>query len=409
MLYEREFVANYSPLPLVVYDFQVLAHDIHKYLESYDYITNSDPLLFTQLIKAAWAYRLNYGIDTTLEPLEKFTAIVVNDYKGTVPDGCAETGTGYWRHIVAQDLGLQEYKLGRGSKPDTFSLVCQIGLAYIKSPNSTFYYYDQEYMEADDIAGKLARLKRKAPTDSVAGKRQMLLYTVDGDWQGLVSDEHNIIWCNIGPWLPRMRNNAGVVDYYYRKMGASISKARECYELKAQYGDLGDGLLPGSPLRLFDLYNEDHEYNFSESASNYLEGVLNSMRNSKKIEHLENSSGFFKKFGLIPPILGFPAQEEVEYYEFKSETERQSARLKGVSPTIRKICKEFELTHPNVVDDCIKLGKQDEIVRENLKNHEDLLNGCAKTDLECKKTHRKTIAELKNLRKDLKNEAESLT
>lgn len=406
MPYEREFKPNYSPIPLVVFDFQVVAHDIHKYLESYDYITNSDPMHFTQLIKAAWAYRLNYGIDTIAEPLEKFTAIVVNDNKGEVPIECAEATVGYWRHIVAYELGLQEYKIGRKCKPDSFNLVCQIGLAYIMSENSTFYYYEQLYMEADDIAGKLARIKRSQPRDSVAAQRQMLLYTVDGDWQGLVSDEHNIVWCNTGPWIPRMRNDAEVIDYYYRKLGKVITKSRECYELKATHGDLGDGLLPGSPLRLFDLYNEDHEYNFSEGTSDYLTNVLNSMKNSKKIEHLQNSSNFFKKFGLVPPVLGFPSDEEFDFYKSKAESERTTAKYRGVSPAIRKICREYEITEPEVVQPCIDLGKQDETVRLNLKEQESLP---PEPDLLSRKQQQKAISALKTLRKNLKSSAESLT
>lgn len=408
MLYEREFIPNYSPLPLIVYDFQVLAHDIHKYLESYDYITNSDPRLFTKLIKAAWAYRLNFGIDTLEKSLEKFTGVVVNDNKGPVSQNCSNLEIGYWRHIVAQELGLPEYKLGRGCKPDTFSLVCQIGLAYIHSPNSTFYYCDCKYMEADDLAGKLARIKRNSPESSVAGARQMLLYTIDGDWQGLVSDEHKIVWCNVGPWLPRMRNDAGVIDYYYRKLGVTIEKSRHCYDVKSRFGDAGDGLHPGSPLRLFDLYNEDHEYNFSESTTTYLQNVLNSMKNSKKIEHLQGSSEFFRKFGLIPPILGYPTQEEFESYEDRAKIERQSSKFKGVSPAIRKSCKELDEIDPQLTEKCINLGKQDDEVRKTLKEQEQVLEKCVQTDYECKKTARELIANLKNLRKKLKSEVENL-
>jgi hypothetical protein len=409
MLYEREFVANYSPLPLIVYDFQVLAHDIHKRIETYEYATNADPLLFTQMLKAAWAYRLNYGIDTTNEPLEKFTAIVVNDCKGEVPLDCSEFGTGYWRHIVAKELGLQEYKLGRATKPDSFNLVCQIGLSYIHSKNSTFYYYEQPYMEADDLAGKLARLKRKADPQSVGAQRQMLLYTVDGDWQGLVSDKHHIIWCNIGPWLPRMRNGAGVIDYYFRKTGSRINDARECYDLKSELGDLGDGLVAGSPLRLFDLYNEDHQYSFSEEASDYLKNVLHSMKNSKKIEHLKSSEKFFKKFGVVPPILGYASQEEFEFFEEKSKIERQNAKLKGTSPTMRKICKSVETLKAENLKKCLEIGKKDEYVRTELKKTELGLESCPKLDRICINSHKKTIKDLKDLRKTLKNEAESLT
>jgi hypothetical protein len=400
MVYENEFVANYSPLPIIIYDFQVVAHDIYKYIESYDYITNSAPELFTKLIKAAWAYRFNFGIDMIVEPLKEFTTLVVNDFKGKTPDA-SETGEGYWRHIVAKELGLQEYKQGRGVKPDTFNLVCQIGLAYLHRHNIP--YFAQEYMEADDIAGKLARIKRNSRANSVASERQMLLYTVDGDWQGLVDDQNKIIWCNIGPWLPRMRNEREVIDYYYRKNGATITQARECYDVKVAKGDAGDGLLAGSPLRLFDLYNDDHEYFFDDSATEYLTSILNSVENHKNLEHLRSAERFFAYFGVFPPVLAPPSDLEIEIHIEKSAQERVRAEFSEISPKARILCKE-KLDAAR--EKCKKLGYQDEVVRLNIKTLEDELT--TQSPAEALLTKR-SIKELKKLREDLKKEITELS
>jgi hypothetical protein len=118
-------------------------------------------------------------------------------------------------------LECRSIRGGRPDKPSLFPIVLDEGFKYVKSPGSSFHFFDKKYYEADDIAGKIARIQRTDP----ALDRYVLLSTVDGDWQGLVSDEHKIVWCNTGPWLPRIRCEAEVCDYYLRKEKLDIKTA----------------------------------------------------------------------------------------------------------------------------------------------------------------------------------------
>ena len=68
---------------------------------------------------------------------------------------------------------MQEYKAGRAPKKDNFICVQDIGYEYIDSKNSSFHYFSKEYFEADDIAGKIARIKRSSSKRSKLGKRQV--------------------------------------------------------------------------------------------------------------------------------------------------------------------------------------------------------------------------------------------
>ncbi len=291
-LLEDIFEVKTTPLlPIYVIDFKVAAHFINGFYEIAEDVAQGDKELLKNIIKAMWAYRLNRGPDM-LDPFD-FVAVIADDYKGPVGDDASVNGKGYWRHIEAHKLKMQEYKAGRAPKKDNFIFVQDVGYEYIDSKNSSFHYFSKEYFEADDIAGKIARMKRNSSKRSKLGKRQVLLGTLDGDWQGIVSNKEEILWCNTGPWLPRMRGDAEVVDYYLRKEGLKIKEAKECYTVKVEVGDIGDGLLPGSPLRFFDLYDEDDTWYFSEKDTSYLSKVLKSNDRSNRPDHFESAKSSF--------------------------------------------------------------------------------------------------------------------
>ena len=392
--------------PAYIVDFQVFCHAVFNFVES-----NIQLELYRDqaddIIKALWAVKLNRGPD--MLPDMPFTCIIVDDYKGSVDSGAAISAEGYWRHIVAQEYGLQEYKIGRSTKPALFYKVRDIGLAYATSANSPFYYFKQVYMEADDLAGKFARIKREASTNSVAANRELILGTVDGDWQGLVSDEHRVIWANTGPWLPRLRDEKAVCDYYLRKNKYKITKARECYDVKVVCGDAGDGLKPGSPLRLFNLYDEDCEYNFAEDTTEAMTAALNDPNPSNRLDHLENATKFLRSLGIVAPVAPplDPLDQEKALGRAKVERER-SLKTEAVG-RLKKICAEIEAADPEVFKKCAELSQKDQQALSDSKEAKKSLDGCARTDNECIKFYKTLVKNLKDIRDGFKKAAESLT
>lgn len=397
---------NCTFVPAYVIDFQVFAHNIFGYISS-----SIDTEIFStkldNIIRALWAIKVNRGPD--MLPQMEFTAIVVDDYKGQVDSGASESAEGYWRHIVAQECGLQEYKIGRAAKPELFHRVKAIGYDYLRSKNSPFYYFKQVYMEADDLAGKLARIKRNSPPQDVAANRQLLLGTVDGDWQGLVSDEHDILWANTGPWLPRLRDEKAVVDYYLRKNKVKISSARECYDVKSIVGDAGDGLKPGSPLRLFDLWNEDHVYNFSEEVSDGLCEALNDSRPNTRLDHLESASNYLLSLGIIAPVARQIEDCDIKYFLSKAKTEREKATKLQAKGRFKKKCIEIEELDTVSYEDCVELSIQDWNTMKTIQENKAELEKCDRFDTECIRFFRNLISNLEDIRKNLKKSVDLLT
>jgi 5''-3'' exonuclease, N-terminal resolvase-like domain. len=315
-----ETLDNEPNLPLLVIDFKVYAHFLNNYIESAVDIVGDDEGKLRTVIRALWAFRLNRGIDSL--PVRDFTAIVVDDYKDKFPD----TGVfGYWRSQEAFLLGMPEYKGGRPPKPSLFHLVLEEGYRYIQSPGSTFHFNSKRYYEADDIAGKIARIQRTDP----ALDRYVLLSTVDGDWQGLVSDEHRIVWCNTGPWQYRIRCEAEVCDYYLRKEKLDIKTARETYTVKVEVGDAGDNLLPGTPLRFFDLYEEDEVWGWTPDEEATLRSIIADTKPSNRRDHLTNAGRFLKSIGMFMPEIPPPTPYDIASFGEKAERERREGRHPG--------------------------------------------------------------------------------
>ena len=396
-LLEDVFEVKTSPLlPIYIIDFKVAAHFINGFYDIAEEVAQGDEQLLRKIIKAMWAYRLNRGPDM-LDPFD-YVAVIADDYKGFVGDDASVNGKGYWRHIEAHKLEMQEYKAGRAPKQDNFILVQDIGYEYIDSKNSSFHYFSKEFFEADDIAGKIARMKRNASKRSKLGKRQVLLGTLDGDWQGLVSNKDEILWCNTGPWLPRMRGDKEVVDYYLRKEGLKIKEARECYTVKVEVGDIGDGLLPGSPLRFFDLYEEDATWCFSEKDTSYLSKVLKSNDRSNRPDHLESAKKFLLSHGMYLPELSKTSDHDKQLFFKKAERirkEKGNPELKGRN---KKLCLEAPKED---FDKCKELVVRDEDTKQKIKYEEQNLKDCGEDKL-CKKAVRQAIKAYKGIRDDIK-------
>ena len=389
-------VGEEALLPIYVIDFKVAAHFINGFYDIAEEIAAGDEKLLKNLLKAMWAYRLNRGPDM-LEPFD-FVAIVADDLKGQVEDDASVSGKGYWRHIEAYKLKMQEYKAGRAPKADNFMLVQEIGYEYIQSESSSFHYFCKEFFEADDIAGKIARMKRNASPRSRLAKRHVLLGTLDGDWQGLVSNKHKILWCNTGPWLPRMRGDDEVIDYYLRKEGLKITSARECYTVKVEVGDIGDGLLPGSPLRFFDLYEEDEVWNFSEEDTSTLSQILKSNARSNRPDHLESAKKFLLAHGMFLPELAPTAEYDKQHFFSKAKRIRKE---KG-SPELRGRNKTLCLEAPQEsFEKCKELAVKDEDLKVKIKYEQQNLKDCGEDKL-CKKAVRQALRAYKSLREDIK-------
>lgn len=381
----QEQLDNHPVLPLVVIDFKVYAHQVHGFSESCLEIVGNDEAKFRAVVRALWAYRLNRGIDSI--PTRDFTAIVVDDHKGEFED----TGVfGYWRHQEAFLKQMPEYKGGRPAKPSMFPIVLEEGYKYIKSQGSTFHFFDKKYYEADDVAGKIARIQR---TDPVMD-RYVLLSTLDGDWQGLVSDQHKIIWCNTGPWIPRIRTEAEVCDYYLRKEKLNISTARETYTVKVEVGDAGDNLLPGTDLRFFDLYEEDPVWGWTEEEEATLRRIIADTTRSNRPDHLTNAARFLKAIGMFMPEIPPPSDYDIATFAERAVKERREAMYPGLRGLNKKYC--MGISDPDRFDKCAKVATEDNRTLEKIKELEE----ARKTDPENYDSG--LVKELKQSRKDYK-------
>ncbi len=352
---------RHDKLPLVVIDFKVYAHAVHSFTESALDIVQDDEAKLRKVVRALWAYKLNRGIDSL--PPRDFTAVVVDDHKGEFED----TGVyGYWRSQEAFLLGMPEYKGGRPDKPSLFPIILEEGYRYLKSPGSTYHFFDKEYYEADDIAGKISRIQRTDPVSD----RYVLLSTVDGDWQGLVSDEHRIVWCNTGPWIPRIRTEAEVCDYYLRKEKLNISTARETYTVKVEVGDAGDNLLPGTPLRFFDLYEEDEVWGWTAEEEATLREILSDTKASNRPDHLEKSGRYLQSLGMFLPEIPAPSPYDILTFSEKAKRERREA----LNPDLKGLNKKYCLNLLNDEDfqKCAKIAADDDAAREQIKEMEKL-------------------------------------
>lgn len=395
--------------PVYVIDFKVCAHFICDYAEAAKDVANGSEERLRKILRAMWAYRLNRGPDM-LAPMP-FVGLIADDLKGHLPTDFSEasvSGKGYWRHIEAHKLSMAEYKGGRGEKTAFFDLVQEEGYAYINSPGSTFHYFAKEFFEADDIAGHVCRLKRQARKSSILAKRQVFLGTLDGDWQGLVSDSDNIIWANTGPWLPRLRSEREVCDYYLRKEGMHINSARGCYDFKVEYGDLGDNLHPGTPLRFFDLYEEDKEWKFTDKDTKYLLNVLKSKTPSSRPDHMLSARTFLLRSGLFLPEVPPTWHEDKTLYFSRASKTRAKNSHPELTGRNRTICME-KITNVDIFEKCKELALEDSKAHSEIKKETESLRKCREEeDKKCIKELRTLLRGLRDLRLSIKEQLSQL-
>ncbi len=395
--------------PVHVLDFKVCAHFIYNYAEAAEDAARGSEDELRKILKAMWAYRLNRGPDM-IKPVP-FVGLIADDFKGELPadfSEASESGKGYWRHIEAHKLSMAEYKGGRKGKTTFFEMVQEEGYKYINSPGCKFHYFAKEFFEADDIAGHICRLKRKAHKNSKLAKRQILLGTVDGDWQGLVSDSDGIIWANTGPWLPRLRSEREVCDYYLRKEGMHITEAKGCYDFKVEYGDLGDNLYPGTPLRFFDLYEEDSTWRFDEEDTKRLLEVLNCTTASNRADHMESARNFILRKGLFLPEIPETCYNDRASFFTKAEKSRKDNSHPKLTGRNRTICME-KLSDVEVFEKCKDLALKDSETHKQIKEDTEVLNKCREADdKKCVKELRAVLRGLKNLRSAIKEQLSQL-
>lgn len=396
-------------IPVCVIDFKVAAHFICNYAEAANDAANGHEESLRQIFRAMWAYRLNRGPDM-LAPFP-FIALIADDFKGTLSEEFSEasaSGTGYWRHIEAYKLQMAEYKGGRGEKTELFNLIQEEGYRYINSPGSTFHYFAKEFFEADDIAGHVCRLKRMAHPSSKLAKRQFFLHTVDGDWQGLASDPHGIYWANTGPWLPRLRSEREVCDYYLRKEGMHITSAKGCYDFKVEYGDLGDNLNPGTPLRFFDLYNEDPHWKFSEEDTKFLLNVLSSTKASNRRDHMESAKMFLGRRGMFLPEIGITPEEDKNLYFLKAKKAREINSNPELTGRNKTLCME-KISEPIIFEKCKELALEDAKIHSDIKKETEALRICREAEnKKCTKELRLMLRGLRELRTSIKDQLSKL-
>ena len=409
-LLEDVFEPTQQPIPpICIIDFKVIAHFICNYAEAAEDAARGNEQELRKIIRAMWAYRLNRGPD--MLPPFPFVALIADDLKGPLTAEFADasaSGQGYWRHIEAHKLEMAEYKGGRGEKTLFFNLVQEEGYSYINSPGSKFHYFAKEFFEADDIAGQVCRLKRAASRRSKLAKRQLFLITVDGDWQGLVSDEHGILWANTGPWLPRLRSEREVCDYYLRKEKMHITSAKGCYDFKVEYGDAGDNLGPGTPLRFFDLYEADSEWKFDEKDTDTLSKILASTTISTRHDHMESARMFLLRKGMFLPEIGPTWQEDKDSYFARAAKSREANSHPELSGRNRTLCMEKVHDSP-IFEKCKELALEDAKTHSEIKKETEALRVCREQeDKKCVKELRALLRGLKDLRISIKDQLERL-
>lgn len=390
---------------MYVIDFKVFAHFIYNRAEVVEDIAAGSEQEFRRIARAMWAYRLNRGPD--MLPPMPFVGLIADDFKGILPANFTEasvSGKGYWRHIEAHKLSMAEYKGGRGAKTALFEIIQEEGYKYINSPGSTFHYFAKEFFEADDIAGHVSRLKRKARKNSILAKRQVLLGTLDGDWQGLVSDSDGIIWANTGPWLPRLRSEREVCDYYLRKEGMHITSARGCYDFKVEYGDMGDNLYPGTPLRFFDLYSEDSHWKFDSKDTRTLASILTSTQQSNRADHMESAKNYLSRKGLFLPELPPTYEDDKKSFFVKAAKSRLDNSHPELTGRNRTLCLD-KAREKKTFEKCKELAVEDSKTHTEIKQETETLRKCKEADdKKCVKEIRAILKKLKEFRVSIKEQ-----
>ncbi|MGL6207002.1 MAG: hypothetical protein ACRC1X_04400, partial [Lactobacillus panisapium] len=110
-------------------------------------------------------------------------------------------------------------------------------------------YFRVKGFEADDMAASLAK-----DFKSISSKNfELVLATVDSDWQQLVSDRHNILWSNLANHPPLLRSESEVLEHTARTTGYSIQNPEEIAKVKHVLGDKSDNISDDAPIGIISL------------------------------------------------------------------------------------------------------------------------------------------------------------
>lgn len=230
--------------PVVIMDYRVICHEINRSTKrtlerlGIDYPPRAlYDSRFHQWVRNVWKVQIHRGID--MMAWTPMRVVAVSDKKP------------YWRTEVCEQLELAPYKGNRGGEVDyLLELIDMLGQEELQEAGVS--YFKLQGFEADDWAGAAYRIKVH---DSIMPDRVMFIRTIDGDWQQLVRDDHEILWANTGPasWGPRLRGELEVRAHCQKKLGQSLDHPQQMAAAKARVGDAGDNLFQGSPVELYDL------------------------------------------------------------------------------------------------------------------------------------------------------------
>lgn len=165
---------------------------------------------------------------------------------------------GYWRNQLVKELTGSTYKGARVKKSNrwyqVFDRLLQnfnmMGIPVVGFPS----------YEADDVAALLVKtcINRSNPV-------AVDLFTVDTDWMGLISEEHQVRWLNMVSWTPRLRDTLEVVnEWCLRRLKETVNHPSQIWQVKSVQGDKSDNLPPGTPIGLIDLLNPCTGYDLYE-------------------------------------------------------------------------------------------------------------------------------------------------
>lgn len=265
-----------KPKPIVIYDFRVISWKIYDMIKDF-YISDQ---LFNKVAKALYAYILNRGPDM----LDYFphTGVVLDDRKP------------YWRTNI-----VPHYKGYRKEKPLYLNQISCIGLEYVNNFYNNLHFIAHDGFEADDLAGAFVLLQRIYKKIDPSRVRDIYLYTVDSDWMQLVSNQDDsVIFCNTGPWEPRIRKRSEVLQWVKKRLKVDIERTEQIVDVKMEQGDKSDNLYPGTPRYLIDLYNPYIKPMYFYKLWDRIKFCYNETELDPNLDHLEKAKVWLKKKGI---------------------------------------------------------------------------------------------------------------
>ena len=183
-----------------------------------------------------------------------------------------------------------------------------------------------------------------------------------------------------------------------------ITSARGCYDFKVEYGDAGDNLKPGTPLRFFDLYGEDSEWGFSKEDTKTLLDMISDTKQSNNLDHFTRAKEFILRHGICLPHHP-PAQDgDRKIFFDKAKDSRIKNSHSDLVGRNRTLCME-KFSEQEVFLKCKELALEDEKAKEEIKKNAEILRECRKAeDKKCVKNLLGVQRNLRNLRSVLKDQ-----